>query len=812
MVTQDQVLFGVCCLQIGTLMKKNHCFSLFTGLLLFITTPLFSIDIINLHRNDAAGRPASPYTINTVVTVSGVVTVPSGLFSPTTFDVVIQDSTAGIHLFSTRGDLAFVQLGDLIRVTGPISHLYGLTYIKEPTEITLLAGSQSLPEPLLLTCAEVAGTFKADNSEPNESRLIRVDHVAVTGSGGDLYTISDATGSAQLYLDPDAGLPSLPDGHFDLIGILKQVDTSTRPPVGRGGYRIMPRYSSDIISRGAPLLVRPLQEAEINPRAVLLSWQTDRPATSLVRFGSASFRERTAGDSNLVTDHNVLLEGLEPASLYRACAWSSDSAGTMISDSLLFMTASGGSSGSIEVFFTRSVDASKAWRETARGNTDLSTIIVERINQARYSIDAHYYSFTHADIAMALVNAKRRGVSVRFICDDAANTSNNDRITWLKEAGIPVIDDLYGVNDSTAASHNKFVIIDHRDKSSGADDYLWTGSSNASLAGATKNGENMLLIQDESLCAAYTIEFNEMWGSQTELPNPLLSRFGARKTDNTPHRFNIGGRWIEQYMSPSDNTESRIISAIQSADYSLDFCILAFTQNTILNAMRSQFAAIPGLTIRGVFDRSSVSSDYSVYDAMAGSGSTAWTPPADVHLDILSADLHHKYLIVDANHASSDPTVVTGSHNWSNAANTRNDENTLIIHDRHLANLYSQEFSARYRESGGTGEITSGIAAAGAHEQQPLRFILGQNYPNPFNSRTVIPCSFPAEGEGETIVVIYNAAGVEVDRLTFAGCRAGPHEVIWEARDRSGNALPSGLYFACLRGEPAQVVKMLLIR
>jgi len=791
-------------------MKNNCCITLVAALFFFLSTPLFPINIIN--RNDGAGRPASPYTINTVVTVTGVVTVPSGLFSSTTFDVVIQDSTAGIHLFSTRGDLAFVQQGDLVRVTGPISHLYGLTYIKEPTEITLLARSQPLPEPLLLTCAEVAGTFQSDNSEPNESRLIRVDHVAVTGFGGDLYTINDATGSAQLYLDPDAGLPALPDGHFDLIGILKQVDTSTRPPVGRAGYRIMPRFSSDIISRGAPLLVSPLQEAEINPRSVLLSWQTDRPATSLVRFGSASIRERAAGDSTLATDHRLLVDGLEPASLYRARAWSSDSAGTMISDSLLFMTASGGSSGSIEVFFTRSVDASKAWRETAQGNTDLSTVIVERINQARYSIDAHYYSFTHANIATALVNAKRRGVSVRFICDDAANSASNDRISWLKEAGIPVIDDLYGVNDSTAASHNKFVIIDHRDKSSGLDDYLWTGSSNASIAGATRNAENMLLIQDESLCAAYTIEFEEMWGSQTELPNPLLSRFGARKTDNTPHRFNIGGRWIEQYMSPSDNTESRIISAIQSADYSLDFCILAFTQNTILNAMRSQYAAIPSLTIRGVFDRSSVSSDYSVYDAMSGSGSSAWSPPADVHLDILSADLHHKYLIIDANRADSDPIVVTGSHNWSNAANTRNDENTLIIHDRNIANLYSQEFSARYRESGGTGEITNGIAAAAAQKKQPLRFKLGQNYPNPFNSRTVIPCSLISDGEGEAVLVICNAAGAEVDRLNIAEARAGRQEVVWEARDRSGRPLPSGFYFACLQGEPTRTLKMLLLR
>ncbi|HQG47309.1 MAG TPA: phospholipase D-like domain-containing protein, partial [bacterium] len=477
-----------------------------------------------------------------------------------------------------------------------------------------------------MTCAEVAGSFGADLAEPNEGRLIRVNNVHVTGSNSDIYTVSDATGSIQLYLDPDAHLPLLPDGAFDIIGLLTQYDPSVRPPK-KAGYRIMPRFSHDILSRGAPLLVQPLQESAIEPTMVELVWATDRSSTSLVRFGQ-DFRQplTTAGDSALVTTHRVRLEGLEPASLYKAVAWSTDPAGTMVSDTLLFMTASARSSGTIQVYFNQSVDTSKAWREVAQGQTDLSTVIVKMINQARYSLDVHYYSFTHADIALALVNAKRRGVSVRFIADDATATASNDKIRWLREAGIPVIDDYFGMNDSTAASHNKFVIIDHRDRTSGLDDYLWTGSSNASLAGATRNGENMLLIQDETLCEAYTLEFNEMWGSATETPDPAQSRFGARKRDNTPHRFNIGGRWIEQYMSPSDDAERHIIAAIQSADYSLYFCILAFTQSTILNAMRNRFAQISGFVILGVFDRSSVSSSYSVYADMAGAGSSPWSP------------------------------------------------------------------------------------------------------------------------------------------------------------------------------------------
>jgi phosphatidylserine/phosphatidylglycerophosphate/cardiolipin synthase-like enzyme len=58
--------------------------------------------------------------------------------------------------------------------------------------------------------------------------------------------------------------------------------------------------------------------------------------------------------------------------------------------------------------------------------------------------------------------------------------------------------------------------------------------------------------------------------------------------------------------------------------------------------------------------------------------------------------MHHKYLVVDQSNAGSDPLVLLGSHNWSNAAENTNDENTLIIHNQEIANWYYQEFHARY--------------------------------------------------------------------------------------------------------------------
>jgi len=47
-------------------------------------------------------------------------------------------------------------------------------------------------------------------------------------------------------------------------------------------------------------------------------------------------------------------------------------------------------------------------------------------------------------------------------------------------------------------------------------------------------------------------------------------------------------------------------------------------------------------------------------------------------------------MVVDPSDTCSDPMVLTGSHNWTNSANISNDENTLIIHNDTIANLYYQ--------------------------------------------------------------------------------------------------------------------------
>src|SRR5436309_11372494 len=133
-----------------------------------------------------------------------------------------------------------------------------------------------------------------------------------------------------------------------------------------------------------------------------------------------------------------------------------------------------------------------------------------------------------------------------------------------------------------------------------------------------------------------------------------------------PHRFMVGGRRVEAYMSPSDQPENHMIQYIQQAQYSQQFCIFDFTSDPLSHAMKVHRDSIPGFIVRGNFEGSQISgpSEWCKLDGQV-SCSDYWDPRADVTQNTSMAFtlLHHKYQILDEGHAEG-ATVWTGSHNW----------------------------------------------------------------------------------------------------------------------------------------------------
>jgi phosphatidylserine/phosphatidylglycerophosphate/cardiolipin synthase-like enzyme len=154
------------------------------------------------------------------------------------------------------------------------------------------------------------------------------------------------------------------------------------------------------------------------------------------------------------------------------------------------------------------------------------------------------------------------------------------------------------------------------------------------------------------------------------------------------------------------------------AQKSAYFSIFAWSDQELVDALKVKWEGSPadmqgtltGFDLKGVFESSYWNMWWSASVDMTGrtatqtstnNPNTRWKNPAPVYSDNEVRKHHHKYMMIDAD-TSSDPTVITGSTNWSTNGNDVNDENSLWIHDAAITNQFKQEFLARFQQAGGT--------------------------------------------------------------------------------------------------------------
>jgi phosphatidylserine/phosphatidylglycerophosphate/cardiolipin synthase-like enzyme len=764
------------------------------------------VSIAAIKGNDTAGVLLSP---GRLTTLAGVLTVGSG---PGDL-AFLQDSSGGIGV--PWNTLASLAAGDTAIISGVVSQDDGQTVLSSPLLHSLVHGVDSVPPPVL-TCNTIAAQGQR-GVEPYEGILVRIDHVelkdslgfpprswAVSGAGT-TYVLRDTTGDVPVYVDADADFVNLPapQGYFDIIGVVHQFDPS-HPFTG--GYRILPRQRSDIMEAGPVILTQPIETA-IGRESLTITWTTQYPGTSRLRFGLTRQYElgEVAPDDIERTTHAVVLDDVTPGTIYHVQAFSVAGAETSLAADRAVSTASPlGSSGIANVYFNRDVFTDLSTGEPALGNEDLTLRLLTRIQNAHRSVDAALYNLGGPPgdaVAAGLLAARQRGVRVRVICE--GDNRNADAFRLLEAGGIPVIDDRFGpMNDGEGLMHSKFLVIDH---AGGAPEsvWVWTGSWNPTALQTTTDYQNAIEIQDVSLAGAYAAEFSEMWGSSDLTPDSLVSRFGWRKSDDTPHLFDINGMTVESYFSPVDGSIAPIQRVLAQAEYDIAFCLFSFTQEDIAGLLASRFGE--GKQVRGVMESGQQPEQYSFLRAEG----------LDVFLEPTTAQLHHKYAIIDASAGPSRPQyVITGSQNWSFSGSYRNDENTLIIGSPRIANLYIQEFAARYYEAGGDDSITVGVE--GSPAGVPGEFRLEQNFPNPFNARTVIGYRLPASSAhqrqsgipeyGRVILSVYDLLGQKVATLIDDVLSPGTHMVTWEPE-----GMASGVYFYRLKAESSVLTRKLIL-
>lgn len=316
-----------------------------------------------------------------------------------------------------------------------------------------------------------------------------------------------------------------------------------------------------------------------------------------------------------------------------------------------------------QVYFTDpgQINSAPQWEES------LGAVIVDMIEGAERSIYIAGFEFNLTPVAEALIKAQQRGVDVRWVTDDEYGLGVDEdpgrgQFAMLKMAGIQVRNDA-----RTGLMHNKFMVIDGK--------RVWTGSTNFTSNGIFRNNNNTIVIHDAALARIYETEFIEMWAGD----------YGPNSATNTDRQYvDIHGTPVQVLFGPEDDVIAWLVPLVEQAQNNIRFMAFAFTDDTLGEALVERSQA--GVDVRGIFETRGSETEFSEMGYLLCEG-------IRIRQDGNPGTFHHKVIVVD------DRYILTGSFNFSNNANTKNDENALMIANPEIARQYLEEFNRRWLEA-----------------------------------------------------------------------------------------------------------------
>jgi phospholipase D len=137
-------------------------------------------------------------------------------------------------------------------------------------------------------------------------------------------------------------------------------------------------------------------------------------------------------------------------------------------------------------------------------------------------------------------------------------------------------------------------------------------------------------------------------------------------------------------FTPGGSCTNQIVTAINHATRTLNIQAYGFTSAPIAKAILA--AQKRKVKIAVLLDKSNVSSKYSIITMLNNHN-------IPFLIDNKPAIAHNKVMIIDA--GTPQATVITGSFNFTQSAQSRNAENVIIIHSQPLANQYLANFNKR---------------------------------------------------------------------------------------------------------------------
>lgn len=152
----------------------------------------------------------------------------------------------------------------------------------------------------------------------------------------------------------------------------------------------------------------------------------------------------------------------------------------------------------------------------------------------------------------------------------------------------------------------------------------------------------------------------------------------------TWHSYHLDTDKVNICFTPPSGCGSLIAIELTKAQKSIHVQAYGLTSQSILHQLYE--AKKRGVEVHVLLDGGNLSDNKSVYETLKNNG-------IEVTIDKMSGIAHNKVIIIDKE------KVITGSFNFTIAADYRNAENVLLIEDKWVAQKYLDNWENRKRDN-----------------------------------------------------------------------------------------------------------------
>jgi phosphatidylserine/phosphatidylglycerophosphate/cardiolipin synthase-like enzyme len=337
-------------------------------------------------------------------------------------------------------------------------------------------------------------------------------------------------------------------------------------------------------------------------------------------------------------------------------------------------------------------DQAMVW--LSRGLHEAIVAFIGQANSSQWALRAAVYEFTEPGVLGAFKAAHDQGADVQIVYHAKADSTGTGNRAAITAAGLPA--SMLIERTNTTIAHNKYIVLCAKNPAGDLEARaVWTGSTNLSEGGIFGHSNVGHAVRDPAIAAQYLDHWRQL---QPDPDTATLKTWIDQHSPFDPTALTQPG--IHTAFSPRTGTKllgwygTRNASAPVVSNITLAFGMTKDLETPLEADTTGGIRYV--MLDKADNNQAAWDNRPQVLTAVGASGGpdalTRWAKEVLTGFNPLVKYLHTKILLLDP--ISANPTVISGSANFSPASTSANDENMLIINgDVDLADLYLTEYA-----------------------------------------------------------------------------------------------------------------------